>query len=448
MKIYDADYSLYQLAFCSGLQRNQPGKIAQLGSLVTSFPKSAYIDDALYELGRTYERESRFEEAKKEYQAIINQHRESTYYPKALLQMGLVCYNTSDYQNSLKYYKQVAENYGGTQEAQSALMGIKNCYIELNSVDDYFTYANKLGNTTLVTTSEQDSLTYQAAEKQFMANNPEAVSQLRHYLQQFPNGSFVLNARFYLAESLYNQGKYSESLEHYVYVCHQPVNAFSEAALEKGSELLFNGGKYAEALELYERLETLSGNQWNKVRSVAGKMRCNFYLEKYRDAIDAAAMLKKTEKATDAMLREASFISGKSNYMLGNYDLALSGLKDASAETNTAQGAEAKYLVADIYFKKQNLASSEKEVMDFINKGTSYQYWLAKSFILLSDIYAARNDDFQASHTLKSLLENYSVQNDGILSEAKSKLEIIEAREKKESEPVEKNLMEINLNQK
>lgn len=200
MKVYDADYSLYQMAYCSGLQRNEAGKISQLRSLVTSFPQSPYVDDAHYELGRSYEREGKFSDAKREYQAIIDKYRESTYYPKALLQMGLVNYNLSEYQNALKYYKQVAENYGGTQEAQAALMGIKNCYVEMNNVDAYFAYANTLGSGSVVTTSEQDSLTYYSAEKQFMANDPNAIAQLERYLKQFPDGSFVLNAHFYLGK--------------------------------------------------------------------------------------------------------------------------------------------------------------------------------------------------------------------------------------------------------
>jgi TolA-binding protein len=174
-------------------------------------------------------------------------------------------------------------------------------------------------------------------------------------------------------------------------------------------------------------------------------MRCSFRLEKYREAIDEAAKLKKTDKVTEPLIREAAYVSGKSNYILGNYDLALLGIKEAAAETKTAQGAEAKYLLADIYFKQQNLVSSEKELMDFIDKGTSFQFWLAKSFILLSDIYVAKKDDFQAKHTLQSLIENYTIQTDGISAEAKAKLAAIEAREKKELEPTQNNVMQINL---
>ena len=340
MKVYDADYSLYQMAYCSGLQRNEAGKISQLRSLVTSFPQSPYVDDAHYELGRSYEREGKFSDAKREYQAIIDKYRESTYYPKALLQMGLVNYNLSEYQNALKYYKQVAENYGGTQEAQAALMGIKNCYVEMNNVDAYFAYANTLGSGSVVTTSEQDSLTYYSAEKQFMANDPNAIAQLERYLKQFPDGSFVLNAHFYLGEALYAKERYTESLDHYLYVTRQPLSAFSEQALARASEMLFNAGKLTEALELFDRLETVSNNPWNKVRALAGKMRCNFRMEKFRNAIDDAAKLTKAEKVTPELTREASYVSAKSYYMLGNYDQALPGLQEASAETNTAGGAK------------------------------------------------------------------------------------------------------------
>lgn len=447
LKLYDADYALYQIAFCSGLQGNQATKVSLLRNLTSSYPQSPYVANAYFETGRSLEREGKYNEARREYQVILDKYKESTFYPKALLQMGLIHYNLEDYANSLRFYKQLAENFGGTQEAQAALMGIKNCYIEMNNVDAYFAYANNLGSGTMVTTSEKDSLTYQAAERLFMANDPDAVNQLKKYLQQFPNGSFVLNARFYLGEALYNQGKYSESLEHYLFVARQPLNAFSEQALVKGSELLFNGSRFTEALELYDRLETVSNNQWNIVKALAGQMRCEFKLEKYRDAIESADKVMKADKSNAELKSEASYISAKSLYNLGNYDQALNGMRDAAVATNTATGAEAKYLLADIYFRKQNYADAEKEILDFIDKGTSHQFWLAKSFILLADIYVHRKDDFQAKHTLKSLLENYPVDDDGIKAEASRKLGEVEAREKRESEPTPGNPLQINLNQ-
>ena len=48
------DYSLYQEGFVKGVQRDYMGKIQSLNDLITKFPQSQYIDDALYEQGRAF----------------------------------------------------------------------------------------------------------------------------------------------------------------------------------------------------------------------------------------------------------------------------------------------------------------------------------------------------------------------------------------------------------
>jgi hypothetical protein len=82
--------------------------------------------------------------------------------------------------------------------------------------------------------------------------------------------------------------------------------------------------------------------------------------------------------------------------------------------------------------------------LDFIDKNSPHQYWLAKSFLLLSDIYMKNGDEFQAKHTLTSIIENYPEQNDGIMAATKQKLQQIEANEalqtKNQSKPLEINL--------
>ncbi len=44
---------------------------------------------------------------------------------------------------------------------------------------------------------------------------------------------------------------------------------------------------------------------------------------------------------------------------------------------------------------------------EFIDEFSSYDYWLAKSFILLADIYTITGDLFQAKQTLQSIIDNY-----------------------------------------
>jgi len=87
-------------------------------------------------------------------------------------------------------------------------------------------------------------------------------------------------------------------------------------------------------------------------------------------------------------------------------------LKTLAADTRTANGAESKYLLANLYFEQGKLTDTENEVLDFAKKNTPYQFWLARSFVLLSDVYILQNNDFQAKQYLLSLQKNYTVPDE------------------------------------
>ena len=42
----------------------------------------------------------------------------------------------------------------------------------------------------------------------------------------------------------------------------------------------------------------------------------------------------------------------------------------------------------------------------------NYDYWVAKTYILLADNYVALKDNFQAKATLKSIIDNYKGDDD------------------------------------
>ena len=62
-------------------------------------------------------------------------------------------------------------------------------------------------------------------------------------------------------------------------------------------------------------------------------------------------------------------------------------LKILAKDTRNIYGAEAKYKVAQIYFDAGQTGQAEKEVLDYIEVSTPHTYWLARSFVLLSDVF-------------------------------------------------------------
>jgi len=91
-------------------------------------------------------------------------------------------------------------------------------------------------------------------------------------------------------------------------------------------------------------------------------------------------------------------------------------------------GAESSYRIAEIYFKKDELKQAESQSWDVIKKKPASDYWIAKSYLLIADIYEAQSDWFQAKATLQSVIENYK-GNDDIIPYARKEMEEVKAKE-------------------
>lgn len=444
----DTDYAIFQRGFALGLVKRPAKKIETLDRIIRDYPKSEYLDDALFESAKSHLALNNVFEARNHYKRIVDEYPNSSYVKKSLVQLGLISFNNNENVKALNYYKQVVAEFPGTSEARNALVGIKNIYIELNDVDSYFAYVDGLGGMVNVSVSEQDSLSYIAAENVYMKGDCEsAVEMLKKYLQTYSEGSFVVNANFYIADCYNRTQREIQALEYYNFVIERPKNTFTEQALIAAAEINFNEASFLEALSLFDQLEKVAEVNQHLVEARTGMMRCNYYLENYEDAITAADKVLHTEKISQQLIREAHYKKGKSLMNTGNHEMAVDEFRIISTDVNSREGAEAKYLIAKIFFDDAQLEKAEEEIFDFVKQNTSQEYWLARSFILLADIYLERDDFFQAKHTLKSIIDNYTSDEDDIITTAEKKLKDIIEKEKENAPEEEKTDMEIKLNE-
>jgi tetratricopeptide (TPR) repeat protein len=105
-------------------------------------------------------------------------------------------------------------------------------------------------------------------------------------------------------------------------------------------------------------------------------------------------------------------------YKLNQFNEAIPSLEWLVKNTTTAIGAESKFTLAEIHFKQNEFGKAEAEVKALIKMKPSYNYWVAKGLMLQTRIHILNEDLFQAEQTLKSVLDFYPIQDDGILSEA------------------------------
>ena len=167
----------------------------------------------------------------------------------------------------------------------------------------------------------------------------------------------------------------------------------------------------------------------NKNVSRLGVLRCSYFLNDYQTTITIVNDIMADAHSSDDLKSEALYNRAKAYLALKQTTEAAADLKVLAAETRTATGAESKYLLANLYYEQGKLTEAETEVLDFAKKNTAHQFWLARSFVLLADVYIKQNNDFQAKQYLLSLQKNYKTA-DEIQTLITERLTAISEREK------------------
>lgn len=416
----DADYALLQKALAQGALSRHNQKIATLDQLLKRFPRSNYYDQALYEMASTSLVINDRRAALAYFDQLIRQRPRSSYAREAMLKTGLIYFNNDQPEQAILHLRKVAETYPGTPDAREALNILKVIYMETNRIDEYFKFAQSVGMGK-INVSEQDSLTFLTAENFYTDGRmAEAGRALDNYLSKFPNGAYLLKANYYKARILMQGNKTRDALPYLEYLTGVPNNPYLSEALLHLARYQYDAGNFTKAAEYYSQLYETSGHQGQRLEALEGKMKSHYFEGRYSEAIRAAGILALADNIKPEQKMQASFISGKSYLELGNTRNALEELTMVHRAGQGAMAAEACYLMAKIQSDNNQLTEAENTIFELAEKYKRQDYWVAKGFILLADIYVKNNNIFQAKATLQSIIDNYNGEE--LRQEARRKL--------------------------
>lgn len=403
----DADYAIYQKSLALGVTGNVNQKVASLQRLMTDFPRSQYNDDARFEVGQALMTLGKNEEAAKAFNGLISEHPNSSFVKRSLLNIGLIYYNTNRDQQALETFKKVVKDYPATPESREALAIIKNIYVDLNQVDTFMDYSKDIPFAN-VTRSEQDSLTFIAVENRYMSGDCEkAAPGFASYLEKFPNGIFSIKAHYFRADCETRAGRHAEALSSYEYILSKPRTGYTENSALRASEILYRMKDYSKALLMYEKLEENAESQANMQESYLGQMRCNYQIGNHGVAIQKGQKVLESEKLSPNLAAEAHLTIGKSMVALHRYEQARGSFESVLKLSQGEAGAEALYNLAAISYEMKDYKTAESQIFRLTGDFASYDYWVARSFILLADVYTKTGNLFQAKQTLQSIIDNY-----------------------------------------
>ncbi|SEM63722.1 Tetratricopeptide repeat-containing protein [bacterium A37T11] len=433
------DYALFQRGIIQGLEGNNTAKLNTLNALLQKYPESNYADDAHFEIPYTYflqgsqdtiGHKALLDTAINGLQKMVTDYPRSSYVPRALMTIGLVQFNKGNNEAAEQTFRKVVDQYSTTPEAKQALQAIQNIYLDKNDAAGFIQYANttSIGN---LSTAEQDNLTFQTAYNLYAAGKyTEAVEAINAYFDKFPKPIQEKYARFIRAESLVNTNHPDDALRDYGIILNDWTSTYTERALVSVANLYLKQKKYNEAIVHLKKLELTSEYRTHYGFAVTNLMICYFHLGDWDLTLQYARLLKDYEKASDEDKALSSLYAAKAYLSKGDTANGEKELRLASLLSKTETAAEATYKLGQLQFEAKAFKTAQKTAFEVINNMSSYDYWVAKSFILLADTYTKLKDDFQAKSTLQSVIDNYKGDDD-VIPSAKERLELLNNKNKK-----------------
>ncbi|NJL75932.1 MAG: tetratricopeptide repeat protein [Saprospiraceae bacterium] len=429
-KYSDFVYALYQKAIIEGLRGNITEKILSLERIVDQYNRSPYADDALLQLGITYQEVGKLELASGQLERLVRDFKnKSELVNQALIQLGLVNYNRGRKEEALNYYKQVFGNNPEPSEAQAALRALEEIYVnDLGNADAYFAFLKTIPGYDIDVTG-RDSINFRAAEAQFENGNyRKAIENYSNYIAKFPKGQSVILAYYRRGDSNSALKLYSEALADYEYVVGRGQSKYFTKALEKAAIIAYNHEQnFKRSYELYAKLEEVAENNDIRLEAQLGALRSAYRANLTNEVFELSKRVAENSLASQDQVASANFYYGKISYDRKDYDNALRAFEQVTKLSDNEQTAEARYMIAYIYYIRRDLEKAQEITLNSNRESSSYPYWVAKSVILLSDILTEKGDLFNARAALEALLDNYSADAD-LVQTAKDKLAQVNRR--------------------
>lgn len=427
-KYGNEDYALYQMGLIKGLQENVPAKIEFMSQLIKKYQTSPYMDDAIFQSADEKFLLGNREQALREFEYLNQDFPNNPYYKLTLLKIGIIHYQLDHKDASIDAFKQVVSEFPSSRESGEALRSMKNIYIDWGEVEKYYALIDTIPGIKS-RDGDRDSSMFQSALSFIKKDDCEkATASLNAYVTQFENGQFAMDAYYYMAECYYRANDFEATLAAYDAIIDRKPNTFSNRATEKAAALCYESDSFGRAIKYLELRSQIINDNTDLLANYEALAKCYLEVGSCTDAEKYLVKIKAFKDVEGEVLQKADYTLARCAMEKGNLNKAIAVFSDIAANNENRLGAESKYLVAYLYYTKNEMDSSRATILELKDAFPSEDYFLAKSFILLADIYAKSEEFFNSKAILGSIIENYSGED--LVTLAQNKLVAVEGMEK------------------
>jgi tetratricopeptide (TPR) repeat protein len=230
---------------------------------------------------------------------------------------------------------------------------------------------------------------------------------------------------------LVNLKRPNEAVADFNVILNDWTSAYTEKSLISMANLYIAQKKYNDAVVFLKKLETNSEYKADYSFAINNLLLCYAQMKMPDDALKYAKLIREYEKSSQEDKFKTGLYSGLAYLQKGDTTSAVKEFGYTVTSTKTIAAAEAKYNIANIEYLKGRYKASQKTCFELVKELPNYDYWVARTYILLADDYTAMKDNFQAKATLQSVIENYKGDDD-ILPTARQKLDQLSSGKRKQ----------------
>lgn len=438
----DNDYVFLQSGVIYGIQRKYADSKKQFTDLMRSYPKSQYRDEAMFQQAQFEIEQGNYQAAVDGLTQMIAGGANSRFLPYAFMRRGASYFNLKQYDKTIGDYTAVIQQFPSHPAAQEAILPLQEAFNLAGRSAEFEKYLTQFKQAN-PDNKGLEGLEYETAKNLYFDQQyQKAISGLNAFLTSYPTTAKAMEAKYYIAESHYRLREYDKALPIYMELSSDKTFSQVGKAIGRVAEIEFRQGKYENAIASFHTVERLAANKKDQYNAWSGLMESFYLLKQYDSADTYARIILERGSVNAGAENKASLFLGKTAMARGDFE----GAKDEFLNTlNAARdeyGAEAKYLLAQIFYQQKDYKQCKETLFSLNNDFSSYDEWVGKSFLLLADNFVAMDDIFQARATLQSLIEHFPLQ--GVKDEAKKKLSELDQREAEKQKEIESDTLENN----
>jgi TolA-binding protein len=419
-------YAYFRLGVIHGILNNLSSANKNFDRVIERYPNSSYVVNAVFQKAQFNFESGQYNESVQIYTRLIERFPESSYVPYALQRRAIAYANLKNDAAAARDYAAVVDRYPSHEIAHSALLGLQQALANTGRAGEFSRYleAYKGANPE---SDAIESIEYEAAKNlYFNQEYAAAVRAFRRFMDAHPASTSVAEARYYMADALVRTGAEREALE--VYYTLSDNTSFDRHSRVVGriADLELALANYKQAVHAFRSQERLAQSKKEQYNAWHGLMVAYYHLQRY-DSVDhyAEKIVQRGLVVANAE-SEALLYLGKSAYDRELYDVALDYFISTVNAAKDEHGAEAQYMIGQIYHKQKKYLASNEALYAMNANFSRYEQWLGRGFLLIADNFIAMDEDFQAKATLESIIEN--ADNEEIIRAAGERLDAIKEK--------------------